>query len=916
MKKILVVDNDRILLKLMKKLLEKESHQVATAEDGLNALDILKTYTPDVIFVDLVMPNIDGRMLCRIIRSMPKFKDVYLVIISAISAEEGIDIVQLGANACIAKGPFNEIAQHVLAAVDQPDRVSLQCLSGEILGIESVYPRGITEELLSVKKHFEIILERMSEGILEINSEGRIVYANLVALLLFDMPEKDLLGSNFVEVFPGDSRYRVSDLMKTKGSELKTITEDAPLRLNEFQVVVNRLPLDEDASKSIIILHDVSERKRSEEALKSAREYAQNIIDSSLDMIITVDNNRRIVEFNRAAETTFGYQKKEVLGKSVDILYANAEQIEMLKEQRLKTEKYVGEITNRKKDGSMFSSLLSFGLMRNKAGEEIGAVGISRDITARKRAQEALRVSEKKYRSFAQIGLALSAEKDIGTLLEIIVDKARELSNADAGTLYILDDDKKHLRFEILQNDSMNTRMGGKSGNEISLPEVPLYIKDKPNYSNVSSYAALTDETVNIPDVYEAEGFDFTGTRKYDESTGYRSKSMLVIPMRNHENDIIGVLQLLNSLHPETNQVVAFSPEHADLISSLASQAAVALTNTQLIHDLKNLFYAFIKSIATAIDEKSPYTGGHINRVVELTMMVIEKINTAEKGYFKEVFFTEDEIEELRMAAWMHDVGKITTPEYVVDKSTKLQTIFDRIHLIETRFQLIAESIRNKYLCLKMDLLSNEQRNTLQTEHLDREIARELRTLEEEWEFVKSCNNPSEFVGNEKIDRINKIAKKVYTINDRKCPYLTEEEVKNLCIRKGSLTEEERKIIEHHATMTAKILNQLSFPRKLANVPKYASGHHEKLDGSGYPNGLSKKDLPLQTRIMAVVDIFEALTATDRPYRKPLKLSEAVKIMGEMKADEHLDPDIFDLFIDSRLYYDYATKVMDPKLLG
>jgi len=516
----------------------------------------------------------------------------------------------------------------------------------------------------------------------------------------------------------------------------------------------------------------------------------------------------------------------------------------------------------------------------------------------------------KHIKQLTEIGLALSAEKDIGTLLELIVDKARDLSNADAGTLYILDDDKKHLRFEILQNDSMKTRIGGKSGNEISLPKVPLYIEGKPNHSNVSSYTALTDETVNIPDVYEAEGFDFTGPRKYDESTGYRSKSMLVIPMKNHENDIIGVLQLLNAQDPETGEVIPFSTEYVDLIASLASQAAVALTNTQLIHDLKNLFYAFIKSIATAIDAKSPYTGGHINRVVDLTIMIADKINETREGRFKDVFFNEDEIEEMRIAAWMHDVGKITTPEYVVDKSTKLQTLFDRIHHIETRFQLIAESIENKYLHRKNELLQSEVQNGLKIEQPEKERQREIQILGEELEFIKSCNYPGEFLSTEKIGRIMKIASKTYTVNDREHPYLFEEEAKNLCIRKGSLTEEERKTIEHHATMTAKILNQLPFPRKLANVPKYASGHHEKLNGSGYPSGISEKELSLQSRIMAIADIFEALTAKDRPYKEPMKLSQAVKILGFMKEDNHIDPDIYDLFVKSRIYYDYAKKEM------
>jgi len=271
MKKILVVDNDRIMRRFMTKLLEKEGHQVVTAEDGLNALDILNTYTPDIMFVDLIMPNIDGEALCKIIRGMQKFKDSYLVILSAIAAEEKIDFVQLGVNACVAKGPFNEMAQNVLAILDQPDLASSEILTEEVVGIKSIYPRGITEELLTAKRHFEIILERMSEGILEINSEGRVVYANPFALSLINIPEKKLLGSHFFDVFSGDDRQRVCGLMEITDDKPKTITEDSPLRLNRNKVTLNILPLDKDGFASLIILNDVSKRKRMEYQLQQSQ---------------------------------------------------------------------------------------------------------------------------------------------------------------------------------------------------------------------------------------------------------------------------------------------------------------------------------------------------------------------------------------------------------------------------------------------------------------------------------------------------------------------------------------------------------------------------------------------------------------------------------------------------------------------
>lgn len=516
-------------------------------------------------------------------------------------------------------------------------------------------------------------------------------------------------------------------------------------------------------------------------------------------------------------------------------------------------------------------------------------------------------------KKLTDVGLALSGEKNINKLLEMIVDAARDLTCADAGTLYTVDSENQCLRFEILQNDTMKTYLGGTSGVEVTLPPVPLYLKGKANHSNVSSCVALTEKTVNIPDVYEAEGFDFSGTKKYDSGTGYRSKSMLVIPLKNHENDIIGVLQLLNAKDIDSGEVIPFSDEYVDLIGSLASEAAVSLTNAQLIQDLKELFYAFIKSIAAAIDEKSPYTGGHIDRVVKLTMMIAQKINETTGGPFADVQLSDDEMEELKLATWMHDVGKITTPEYVIDKRTKLETIFDRMHLVETRFDLIANLIKNRYLEEKIQVMKNGKDDTDKIKALDARREKELKEVREEKEFLAVSNTPKEFMDDDKLKKLNDIASKTYEIDGETFPYLTEEELKNLSIRKGSLTDEERQVIENHVYMTKVMLEQLPFPKNLSNVPAYASGHHETLDGTGYPSGLNAGELSLQARIMAVADVFEALTAKDRPYKKPMKLSQAVNILGFMKKDKHIDGDIFDLFINSNLFMEYAESELRPE---
>lgn len=506
-----------------------------------------------------------------------------------------------------------------------------------------------------------------------------------------------------------------------------------------------------------------------------------------------------------------------------------------------------------------------------------------------------------------QIGLALSAEPDIDRLLEMIVDEARTFTGADGGTLYIIDDDEKELHFSIAQTDSLNVRMGGSAG-KITWPPIKLCNEDgTPNYQNVSSYAVLSGEMVNIDDVYNTEKFDFEGTRGFDTSTGYHSQSMLVVPMRNHENDIIGVLQLLNAMDSNTGEVIPFSSECQRLTESLASQAAVALTNNRLIRDLQILLESFIKSIATAIDEKSPYTGNHVRRVVELTIYIAKKINEAKKGPFKDVFFDENELNELVIAAWLHDVGKIAVPEYVMDKSTKLEAIYDRISLFKTRVEVIKRDIEIENLEHGIGAAESSEAPSGEGSYEEK-----VKSLQEDIDFIESVNMGSEFMSDEKIERVKKIAAQRWKINGEELPLLSDEEVKNLCVRKGTLTEDERNTINSHAALTYEILAQLPFPKKLKNVPRYAASHHEFINGTGYPEGLKGDEIPLQARIMALADIFEALTAADRPYRKGNTLSGAIKILGFMVKDNLLDKDVFDLFIKEKVYFDYAEKELDP----
>lgn len=514
-----------------------------------------------------------------------------------------------------------------------------------------------------------------------------------------------------------------------------------------------------------------------------------------------------------------------------------------------------------------------------------------------------------------QIGEALSAEKNIERLLELIVDEARDFACADGGTMYIMSCDESELHFSIVQNTTLDTRMGG-TGGEITWPSIMLKNPDgSPNFANASAYTAISGETVNIPDVYDAEGFNFQGTRKFDADTGYRSKSMLIVPMRNHENDIIGVLQLLNALDPLTGQVISFSYDCQHMTESLASQAAIALTNRHLIHDLENLLESIIASIASAIDEKSPYTGGHVKRVADLTLAIADKIKGTGNGPYADVHFDDVSLKELRIAAWLHDIGKITTPEYVVDKSTKLETIFDRIGTIETRFEVIKrdheiKTLKNRLMRACADSKDKTHLPETDTVEADSEF---LNNLEKDKQFLLTVNLGGEFMAEEKVERVREIAKRTWECDGKQYPLLTENEIYNLIIQRGTLTNEEREIINNHARVTKKMLSQLPFPKKLRNVPLYAGAHHETINGKGYPLGLKGSEIPLQARILALADIFEALTAFDRPYRKGKTLSEALSIMSFMVKDGHIDTDLYDLFIREKIYLDYAQKHLSPE---
>jgi HD-GYP domain-containing protein (c-di-GMP phosphodiesterase class II) len=495
------------------------------------------------------------------------------------------------------------------------------------------------------------------------------------------------------------------------------------------------------------------------------------------------------------------------------------------------------------------------------------------------------------------IGVALSRERDIEKLLESILVAAKSMVNADGGTLYRMEDGRK-LAFEIMLNDTLGIAMGGTSGEPIPFYPVSLYDgRGEPVNSMVVAYAVHHDCSVNIADAYTEAGFDFSGTRRFDAKTGYRSRSFLTIPLKNHENEIIGVLQLINAKDRQTGAVQPFSEADRRLVESLASQAAIALSNRLLINHLEGLFESLIKVIAAAIDEKSPYTGGHSERVPALAVMLADAVSRCERGPLKDFTMSERDLYELKIAGLLHDCGKVSTPVHVIDKATKLQTIFDRIELVDTRFEVVARDARIA--------LSGEP------DALERRLAE----IADDRAFLRRVNRGSDSMDDADARRVREIARRYRWVDasGAEVDFLSEDEVANLTVRSGTLNAEERRVVNRHVEVTREMLEALPWPKHLSNVVEYAAGHHERMDGTGYPKGLTREQLSLQARCMGIADIFEALTAQDRPYKGGKSLSEALAILGASKLQGHIDPDLFDVFMWEKVYEAYAREFMRPE---
>ena len=506
------------------------------------------------------------------------------------------------------------------------------------------------------------------------------------------------------------------------------------------------------------------------------------------------------------------------------------------------------------------------------------------------------------------IGYSLSKEKDIDKIFHLILEEAIEFTNADGATIYSISKDKKFLDFALLNTRSKNYIAGGHHG-KVNIPAVPLYDEDKlPNMKNLASCVFHTKEGFNFDDYYTQNKFDPSGTMMFDKNNNYRSKSMIAMPLLNHDDDVLGVIQLINA-QDSSNNIISFTQEHSTMLRSLASQAAVSLTNKQLIISLETLLHDFIKAIATAIDRKDKTTGGHIERVSKITNLIAKKVNEAKSGYFQDVHLTSNEIDELNIAAWLHDVGKIATPDYVMNKASKLDGQFDKVELIRTKLETITVLYHNS------DYVSDAFKKKLCFDYIPYAVS----TIEEyrlailkqtklDMDTIRKVNIGAEFTNKACLIEIERISSFVYYVLDKKHYWISNDNKRNLQITKGTLNDDERKVMNDHVRFSYEILSQITYPKKYAGVPLIASTHHEKLNGTGHPWGFNEDQLPLQSRILAIADIFEALTAPDRPYKQGKLISEAMTILATMVRYKHVDKDLFELLLDSKLYLEYSKE--------
>lgn len=462
-------------------------------------------------------------------------------------------------------------------------------------------------------------------------------------------------------------------------------------------------------------------------------------------------------------------------------------------------------------------------------------------------------------------GIAMSKEKDRNKLLDKILDESISMAHCDAGTLYVCRDNA--LQFQVMKTLSLNVDKG-KNGEKIDLPPVPMSEK------NICAYTVIHKKTLNIENVYENDTFDFSGPYQYDRMTGYHTQSMLTIPLLNQEDEAVGVLQLINALD-EKESIIPFAKELEYIIFALASQAAIAVSNIRYMEEIKEQMWSFTEAMAETIDTRTPYNANHVRMVADYAGKMADYMNEQHEKGLEEEFFSANRKEQLLLAALLHDIGKVSISTRVMNKATRLE---GKLQSIEERFELFRA--RYKVQLLEGKLEPEEYRRM--TERMDYALA-----------LVREVNSLG-FLPEAKEQELMEIFTYSYDGEEGCRPYFTEEEQEDLLIRKGTLTEHERKIMESHVEMTERILTRVHFNRNYQDVMKWAVQHHECLDGSGYPRQLIADQLPIESRILAVADICDALLATDRPYKKPIPKEKAFAIMRDMAQQGKIDGRLVD----------------------
>ncbi len=575
---------------------------------------------------------------------------------------------------------------------------------------------------------------------------------------------------------------------------------------------------------------------------------------------------------------------------------------------------------------------------------------------------ETMGVMKDSLQQFFKISRALSAEKDQRRLLEMILREACKVAHADGGAILMFADDESSLEVAILEIDRAGVHFGGTS--EVASPFAPVPVDSELDVAGRPGLDAETAReltTIRINDTADDFRFDLRRIHERFNHDGYECRSVMSVPLADQKGDLVGLMQLVNA-RDASGTIAAFDPEVVPFVEALSSDAAVALDLRRLLKAQKDLLEAFIHVVAGAIDAKSPYTHGHCQRVPVIAKRLAKVAHDSAAPPFDDFELSEDEWYELHIASWLHDCGKVTTPEYVVDKSTKLETLYDRIHEIRTRFELLWRDAEIEHLRVRTEGMPEDP-------EARRRLEDRRDQIREDWAFIAECNQGEIFMIQERLDRVDRIASQTWErhLDDRlglsheelerkkrvpganlpateylladKIEHLIERpgegpifgdnphgfnmdvpehlynqgEIYNLCIQRGTLTTEERFKINDHIIQTINMLGHLPFPRELKRVTDWAGNHHEKLDGTGYPRRLGEEDLSIPERVMAIADVFEALTATDRPYMRPKTMSVALKIMATMRDSGHLCPDLFELFLDSGVWRDYGEEYLQPE---